>query len=397
MEERRYFDWAASAPPFAEALVAQAEAARRWFGNPSAAHAAGREAAAELHRQKAAFARAVDFPDGRVVLMSGATEANNWVVRSVLGRERREERRTHNPLAAGSSHDTQTHGSAGRVLVAVDVHASVWQAARLFASRMDVLATDGAGRLTPAALAAALRPDTRLFCCSHVSNETGVIHDVAALSALCARRGVLCHVDGAQAVGHVPVRLSELCCEFYVFAAHKFGGPRGAGGVCLRWDGGAGWLAGGGQEGGLRAGTENVPGLAGSVAALERALALLPQETARLRALAVRLAEAARQLDVPCRVNGDPAKGLPGLVSLSFTGLDGHALAADLDQQGFAVGTGSACSGLKPEPSRALLAMGLTAAEALGTVRISMGRLTESGAVDGLIAVLAAAVRRQRE
>ncbi len=373
MEANRYFDYAASAPPFPEALAMQEEAARRWFGNPSAGHAAGRAAALELRRLKAAFTRLLDFPDGRVALMSGATEANNWVIRSVMARH-----------------------PQGRVLVAADVHASVWQAARLFAERMDVLAPDSKGRVTPAALAAALKPDTRLFCCSHAANETGVVHDVAALSSLCSRRGVLCHVDGAQAVGHVPLRLSDLCCEFYVFAAHKFGGPRGVGGVCLRWDGGTGWLAGGEQEGGLRAGTENLPGLAGAVAALDQSLALMPQEVPRLRTMACRFAEAAHAADEACRVNGDPAAGLPGLASLSFAGLDGHALAADLDQQGFAVGTGSACSESKPEPSQALLAMGLTPREALGTVRISMGRLTRDSEVDALIAALTATVRRQQ-
>jgi len=373
MDGNGYFDCAASAPPFSAALAAQSEAARRWCGNPSAGHAAGRAAAQEQRRLKGAFARLLDFPDGRVVLMSGATEANNWVIRSVMAQH-----------------------PQGRVLVAPDVHASVWQAARQFAGRMDVLPLDGAGRVAPAALAAALKPDTRLFCCSHAANENGVIHEVAALSALCARRGVLCHLDGAQAVGHLPVRLSELCCEFYVFAAHKFGGPRGVGGVCLRWGGGSGWLAGGGQEYGLRAGTENLPGLAGAVAALDQSLALLPSEAARLRALACRLAEEGRAMDAACRVNGDPATGLPGLVSLSFAGLDGHALAADLDQQGFAVGTGSACSESKPEPSRALLALGLTPHEALGTVRVSMGRLTRKRDVDELIAALAATVRRQR-
>lgn len=373
MEPNYYFDYAASAPPFPESLAAQADSAGRWFGNPSAGHAAGRSAALELRRLKERFSRLLDFPDGRVVLMSGATEANNWVIRSVKARF-----------------------PEGRILVAADVHASVWQTARLFAERMDVLALDSKGSVPPAALAAALRPDTRLFCCSHAANETGVIHDVAALSSLCARRGVLCHVDGAQAAGHVPVRLSDLCCEFYVFAAHKFGGPRGVGGVCLRWNGGTGWLAGGEQEAGLRAGTENLPGLAGAVVALEQSLALQPQETTRLRTLACRLAESARAADAACRVNGDPAMGLPGLVSLSFAGLDGHALAADLDQQGFAVGTGSACAESKPEPSRALLAMGLTPREALGTVRVSMGRLTGESDVDELIAALTATVRRQR-
>lgn len=373
METFRYFDYAASAPPFPEALAAQAETARRWFGNPSAGHAAGRSAAQELRRLKGAFARLLNFPDGRVVLMSGATEANNWVVRSVMARH-----------------------PQGRVLVAADIHASVWETARAHADRMDVLAQDRTGRITPAALAAALKPDTRIFCCSHAANETGVIHDVAALSSLCSRRGVLCHVDGAQAAGHLPVRLSDLCCEFYVFAAHKFGGPRGVGGACLRWDGGAGCLTGGGQEGGLRAGTENLPGLAGTVAALELSLAMQPQETIRLRELASRLTDAARGLGSDCRVNGDPSSGLPGLVSLSFAGLDGHALAADFDQQGFAVGTGSSCSESRPEPSRALLAMGLSPVEALGTLRVSMGRTTDERAVDELIAAITATVRRHR-
>lgn len=373
MDVARYFDYAASAPPFPEALETQALAADRWCGNPSAGHAFGRAAAAELARLKAAFARLLDFGDGRVVLMSGATEANNWVVQSALA-----------PVPKG------------RVLVAADVHASVWEAARRFGGRVDVVAPDGEGRVLPAALAAALRPDTRLFCCSHAANETGVVHDVAALSALCARRRVLCHVDGAQAVGHLPVRLSELCCEFYVFAAHKFGGPRGVGGVCLRWGADSGVLAGGAQEGGLRAGTENVAGLAGAVEALARAQAALPQESPRLRGLACRLADAVRRLEPPVRINGDPAKGLPGLVSMAFAGLDGHALAADLDLQGFAVGTGSACSESRPEPSRALRAMGLSAAEALGALRVSMGRLTRDADVEALAGALEATVRRCR-
>jgi cysteine desulfurase len=372
-DPQRYFDYAASAPPFPEALEAQAEAALRWYGNPSSGHAAGRGAAQELARLKAAFAGLLDFPDGRVVPMSGATEANNWILRSVEARY-----------------------PQGRMLVAADVHASVWEAAKQAAGRVDVLKPDGEGRIALASLAAALKPETRLFCCAHAANETGVIHDVAALSSLCADRGVLCHVDGAQTVGHVPVRLSGLCCEFYTFAAHKFGGPRGVGGVCLRWDGGAGWLAGGGQEGGLRAGTENLAGLAGAVAALERSLAQEPQVSARLRAWACRLADAVRSWTPPGRVNGDPAKGLPGLVSLAFAGLDGHALAADLDQQGFAVGTGSACSESRPDPSRTLVAMGLSETEALGALRVSMGRATDEQAVAALIDALAATVRRQR-
>ena len=151
------------------------------------------------------------FPDGRLVLMSGATEANNWVVHGVM-------------------HAT----GAGRVLVAADVHASVWNACRRHADRMDVLPLDGKGRVGLAALAAAIRADTRLVCCSHVASETGVIQDVGAIAAVCERRGILCHVDGAQALGRIPVNLATIACDFYTFSAHKFGGPRGCGGVFLR-------------------------------------------------------------------------------------------------------------------------------------------------------------------
>ncbi len=368
----RYFDYAASAPPFPEALTAQTEAARKWFGNPSAGHGPGRSARAELERLRGLLAARCGFTDGRLVLMSGATEANNWVVHGVM-----------------------RAGGAGRVLVAEDVHTSVWNVCLRYAPRVDTIPPDREGSIRLPALIAAMRSDTKLLCCSQVANETGVIQDVGAIAAVCERRGILCHVDGVQALGHIPVDLSTIACDFYTFAAHKFGGPRGCGGVFLRSDAVIPLLNGGAQEGGLRPGTENLPAVAGTLAALEQSQAIMTAEMERLRELTRTVLRGLDRSETSFKVNGNPEEGLPGFLSLTFPGLDGYALVADLAIQGFAVASGSACSENHAEPSRAILALGRSPAEALGTVRISFGRLSRPEEVDEFTKALVETVRRQ--
>lgn len=368
----RYFDYAATAPPFAEALTAQAEAARAWFGNPSASHQPGAASRTELERLRGALAALCGYTDGHLVLMSGATEANNWVVHGVM-------------RATGAS----------RVLVAADVHASVWNPCRRCADRMDTLPLDSSGRVSLDALTSAIRPDTRLVCCSHVASETGVIQDVGAIAAACRRRGIPCHIDGTQALGRIPVDLAAIACDFYTFSAHKFGGPRGCGGVFVRAPAVAPLLDGGAQEGGQRPGTENLPALAGAVVALERSLTGLTPESERLRALIRTVLAELESSGTKFLMNGAPDKTAPGFLSLSFPGVDGHALVADLALQGFAIASGSACSENKPDPSRAILALGRSPAEALGTIRLSLGRSSRPEAVAALAKALVETVRKQ--
>lgn len=370
----RYFDYAASSPPFDDALVAQVHAAKEWFGNPSSAHRIGTAAHAELERLRRLLASQIGFQDGRLVLMSGATEANNWVVHGVM-----------------RGHDL------ARVLVASDAHASVWNACRRYPERMDVLSLDSTGRIGLATLTAAIRTETRLVCCSHVASETGVVHDVAAIAAICERRGILCHVDGAQALGRIPVDLRSIACDFYVFSSHKFGGPRGCGGVFLRSPAAVTLMDGGGQEGGMRPGTEDLPAIAGTVVALEQSIAIMATEAERLRDLTRVVMRELEHSGARFIVNGDPEKSAPGFLSLSFPGLDAHALVADLAVQGFSIASGSACSENRPEPSRAVLALGRSPAEALGTVRITMGRSSDPASVDIFAKALAKTVRRQAE
>jgi cysteine desulfurase len=202
-------------------------------------------------------------------------------------------------------------------------------------------------------------------------------------------------VDGAQALGRIPVNLVTISCDFYTFSAHKFGGPRGCGGVFLRSPVAAPLMDGGGQEGGLRPGTENLPAVAGAVVALQRSIASMAVETARLRDLTRVVLGALGRSGARFLVNGDGERNAPGFLSLSFPGLDAHALVTDLALQGFAIASGSACSANRPEPSRAILAMGRSPVEALGTVRLSLGRTNSRGSVEAFAEALAQTVRRQ--
>ncbi|HXX95257.1 MAG TPA: cysteine desulfurase family protein [Planctomycetota bacterium] len=369
MGDERYFDTAASCPPFPEALRRFEEVSAGLYGNPSSTHGWGRRAHEELEAAREGLLARLGFSQGSLVLTSGATEANNLVLRSAL----------------------DAHPQ-GRLLLAVDVHDSAWFARDLYPGRVDLLETGPDGRLSPERLESRLTRKTVLVSLLHVNNETGTIHDLRALGDVCARRKVPLHCDGVQAVGHVPLGLDGLPFESYTFSAHKFGGPRGVGGVLVRGERPAPLLRGGGQEAGARSGTENVAGLSAAGVALEMSVRSLEGEVPRLR----RLARALVDLVPEAIVNSEPEHGLPGLVSLSFPGLIGENLVAEMTLRGFAISAGSACGSGKMEPSRPVLAMGRTREQALGTVRLSMGRHTTPESVRDLAATLREAVERQR-
>jgi cysteine desulfurase len=368
MSEETYFDYAAGAPPAVEALRRFNELTLL-FGNPSSAHEHGRHAAEALAAARKGVLAQLGDPEADFVLTSGATEANNLAIRGVM---------EANP--------------DGRLLLAPDVHESAWFAKDLYGKRVDLLETGPSGRLDPAAVEAKLTRKTVLVSILHANHETGVVHDVPSIGAACARKGVALHVDGVQAVGRLPLRLADLPFAFYTFSAHKFGGLRGTGGAVVRAAKFRPQISGGGQEKGARSGTENVAGLGAALAALGVATAAQLLEVPRLRGFAKLLVAG-----VPgALLNSDLDHGVPGLVSLSFPGLVGENLVAELDQRGFAVSAGSACGSGKMQPSRPVMAMGRTREQALGTVRISMGRSTTEEAVRRLAATLSDVARRQR-
>jgi cysteine desulfurase len=372
MAEDGYFDYAATAPPYPEALKRFEEVSLRHYGNPSSSHDAGSQARTTFDAARKGFLARVGFADGSLLVTSGATEANNLVLRSVM----------------------EAHPD-GRLLLAADLHPSAWFARDAYPKRSDVLDAGPDGRLSPDRLATLLSKKTVLVSLLHVNNETGVIQDLKELGAVCRKAGVPLHVDGVQALGRVPVTLSELPFTFYTFSAHKFGGPRAVGGVLIRDAKLRPQILGGGQEGGQRSGTENVAGLAAALVALDLSARSLETEVPRLRRLARQLGDEIRAAIPDAILNSSP-EGLPGLVSLSFPNLIGEEIVVEMNLRGFALSAGSACGSGRMEPSRPVMAMGRTRAQALGTVRISMGRFTTEESARRLAAALRQVVEKQK-
>ncbi len=371
---RGYFDYAASSPPHPEALEEYARVSAERFGNPSSAHRRGMEARQVLEHARARIRRVLGLSeDTAVILTSGGTEANNFVLESFLG--------------AGEA----------RVAVAVDAHPSAWYVTRVFPDRVDVVPVDGRGRIVPEALERVLTESHGLVSVVHANNETGVVQDLAALWEVCRRAGAALHVDGVQALGRIPLELGSLEGVFVTFSAHKFGAPRGVGGVLtasperLRPR-----IHGGRQEGGLRAGTENAAGLAACARALEITVRDRPAVARRLRGFWHRIADAVRARFPEAVVNSTP-EGLPDIVSLSVPGINGATAVTELAMQGFDVSAGAACHAGAAEPSRVIRAMGRDRVTALGTLRISMGYATTPEDVEALVDVLLGVIERGLE
>ncbi|MDQ7794750.1 MAG: cysteine desulfurase family protein [bacterium] len=387
----RYLDHAATSPPRPEVTAAVREAMEVTFGNPSSLHRKGLEAERALTRAREEVAGAVGAGPGEIVFTSGGTESNNLAIRGALrGLDRR-----------------------GRHLITTAVeHPAVLSVARDLEQdgyRLTVLAPDARGVISVDDLGRALAPDTVLVSIMAVNNEVGSIQPIAEAARLLGEertkgpRPVL-HVDAAQALGRIPLNVGELGADLVSFSAHKLGGPKGVGalyvkrGTPLRP-----LLAGGGQEGGLRSGTENVPAIAGFGVAAHLAAEELPAVMAELAGLRHRLTQAVREQIPGSRLNGppggEPAAGLarpgtaaPHIVNFSFPGAPGEVLLHYLEEEGIYVSTGAACSSRKRGRSHVLEAMGLAPEEIDGAIRVSLGPRTTAADVDALVEALARAL-----
>jgi len=345
-----YFDYAASAPPHMEALDRYKSIALQYPANPSSTHVSGAEAGRKLLELKRQFCNLLGFKDGHLLLCSSATEANNTIIE---GHRKRFPR--------------------GRILIAEDVHDSIWYATGQHKHHVDVLPLNGRDYPDSKELVSTIKPETSLICFNHVCNETGKVYQLAPIAEWCFRKNIRLLVDGSQAAGHLPVSLDHIPCDYYSFSAHKFGGPRGVGGILIRDRQFEPLLSGGRQEWELRAGSENLAGLAATVSALEISLSIMGEQTSLLYALKTNLLDKLKR-QVPEVLVNTPENGLPGFLSLSFPGSVSAEIVTALSVSGFKIARGSACHANLTVPSRVILAAGRTEKEAAGTVRISMGR-----------------------
>lgn len=353
-----YLDYAASCPPYPEGAELACRLSLSHFASPGAIHDAGSGARKVLNDSRKTMARLLNVRDREVFFTSGGTEGNNWAVK--LGVKQ---------------------GRGRTILVGAAEHKSVLDAALAMEKegyRVKKLSPDQGGHITPAALEAALTADVCLVCIQAVNNETGAVQDIAALSAITHRAKVPFLCDGVQGFGHVEQPLHQ--ADFLTLSAHKFGGVRGAGCLVVRWPYTlAPLLHGGGQELGLRSGTENIPGIAAMAYAAERALGELPGEGARLAGLSEQLLTGLKEIFPGMKVNGEP--GHPGILNCYFPGISAEAMTAKLSARGICVSPGAACAARDPKPSHVLLAMGYTPDRASQSVRFSLGRNTTAAEI----------------
>jgi cysteine desulfurase len=374
---RIYLDHNGTAPLLPEARAAYRRAIDDPPGNPSSVHAFGHRARMTVEAARDQVAALVGAAPREVVFTASATEANNLALLGAIQAAATGRRRV-----VGSAFE---HPSVGRVLDHLEGHG--FEVVRV--------RPDREGRVSAADIVAAADPvRTALVSLMLANHEIGTLQPVDEVARALAGSGVVIHADAAQAAGRMPVRFADLGIDLMTIAAHKFGGPVGAGALVVRSGSTiAALLHGGGQELNRRPGTENVPALAAFGAAAAAAAAGLDDEGRRQEALRDRLESAATRLGHGIRVNGAGAPRLPNTTSLFVPGADAETMVIGLDLEGCAVSAGAACSAGAIRRSPALVAMGLER-EAAASIRISLGATTTADEIDRFVVAMGAVVAR---
>ncbi|MHB9144419.1 MAG: cysteine desulfurase NifS [Symbiobacteriia bacterium] len=374
-----YLDHAATTPARPEVIAAVAAAMDMAFGNPSSLHAFGREARRVLEEGREQVARLIGAEPAEIVFTSGGTEADNL---AVLGVARANRERGRHIITSAAEHHAVLH---------------TCQALEKEGFRVTYLPVDREGMVRPEDLAQALTEDTILVSVMAANNEVGTVQPVAELARLAHERGIYFHTDAVQAVAQVPVDVNEWNVDLLSLTGHKFYGPKGVGALYVRRRTRIlPALFGGGQERGLRSGTQNVPGVAGLAKAAELAIAELPERTRLLETLRGQLWQGLQAAIPDLSLNGHPTHRLPGNLSVNVHGVEGETLLLSLDMKGIALSAGSACASGSLEPSHVLKAMGLTNETARGALRFSLGRGNTAADIDYVLAELPPLVAKLR-
>jgi cysteine desulfurase len=354
-----YLDHAATTPVRPEVLEAMLPyLTAEGFGNPSSAHKFGRTARAGLEAARREVAQAVGAEPNQVIFTSGGTEADNLGI-------------------VGAALAARDRGGAMCAVVSAIEHKAILAAAHAvchLGGRELILPVDPDGRVDLATLDAALAERPAVVSVMWVNNEVGVVQPVGEIADRCCAAGVAFHTDAVQAFGKVPLDLRTVACTLATISGHKIGAPKGIGALIVR-DRKAveAIIHGGGQQYGIRPGTENVAGAVALGRAATLAATEQPAESVRLGALRDELASRLRAAVPDLVVNGAGAERAPHVLNIAVPGADSEALLMHLDLAGVAASGGSACSTGAVEPSHVLVAMGVPRELALGAIRLSLG------------------------
>lgn len=350
-----YADNAATTKQSKAVTEKMVQVADKYYGNPSSLHTVGQKAKEELDKARTSIAKNLGCEPREIYFTSGGSEADNQaIISAALAGEKK-----------GKKHIIST---------AFEHHAVLHTLKKLekYGFEVQLLDVGNVGTVTAEQVEAAIRPDTCLVTVMYANNEIGSIMPIKQIGAVCRAKGVLFHTDAVQAAGHLPINVKEQNIDMLSLSAHKFHGPKGTGvlyartGVVL-----SNIIEGGAQERGKRAGTENLPAIAGMAVALDDACAHMSENAAKVTAMRDKLIEGLSKIPHSA-LNGDPVNRLPGNVSFCFEGVEGESLLLLLDQKGISASSGSACTSGSLDPSHVLLAIGRPHEVAHGSLRLSI-------------------------
>ena len=363
-----YVDNAATTAMSDEAIAAMMPYLKENYGNPSSLHTVGQRAKEALEDARARIAKLLGADPKEIYFTSGGSEADNQAIRSAA----------YAGLAKGKKHIITT---------AFEHHAVLHTCKKLEKEGFEVTYLDvhSDGLISAEEVGRAIRSDTALVTIMYANNEVGTIEPISEIGAVCRAHKVVFHCDAVQAAGHIPVDVVKDNIDMLSLSAHKFHGPKGVGllycrkGIVLR-----NLIEGGAQERNRRAGTENIAGICGMAAALEAAIARLPENMERERRLRDKLIDGLTK--VPhSKLNGSRNVRLPGNVNICFEGIEGESLLLLLDAKGICASSGSACTSGSLDPSHVLLALGLPHEVAHGSLRLSLSEYNTEEEIDYII------------
>lgn len=380
MEKLLYLDNAATTKTAPEVVQAMLPYFTELYGNPSSVYSFAAKNKTAVMKQKEMIAGAIGAKENEIYFTAGGTEADNWALKATA----------------------EAYESKGRHIITskIEHHAVLHTCEYLEKKGFEVtyLDVDEFGMVRLDELEKAIRPDTILISIMFANNEIGTVQPIKEIGKIAKDHGVLFHTDAVQAFGHVPIDVNECHIDMLSASAHKLNGPKGIGclyirtGVKIR-----SFIHGGAQERRRRAGTENVPGIIGFGAAVERAMKTLEERTEKERMLRDYLIEKIEKEIPYCRLNGHRTERLSNNVNFSFRFIEGESLLIMLDMKGICASSGSACTSGSLDPSHVLLAIGLPHEIAHGSLRISLNEEFETEDMDYVVETLREIVANLRK
>ena len=385
---RVYLDHNATTPLHPEVKKAIAEA-QEIFGNPSSLHEFGREAHKLLEDSREIIANFIGAKNDEIIFVGSGSEANNTVVNLLSC-----------PGASSCTHPLFSKVKS-QIITSKIEHPCVLESVACAQGRginVIYIGVDKYGKIDLEELKRNLSDKTAFVSVMMANNEIGTIQDVKKIAALAHEHEILVHTDAVQAVGKIPVDVNELGIDYLSFSAHKIYGPKGVGALYVRKGTSfCPFIRGGHQERGRRAGTENTIGIAGFAKAIQMRKIEMEEEAKRLLLLKNKLKDEINKNIPDVEFNGHATDCLPGTLNVSFNGAEGESILLYLDLEGIAVSTGSACASGSLDPSHVLIATGISAGQAHGSIRMSLGRDTSEKDIDYVINTLIKVIEKVRK